>query len=176
MEEFKITEDNYKGYCELEKVILGGAGISTHDAKKLIIPELSLMFPGIFCANLNLEIVGALMMLMGFSLPIIASLKNYKDEINRVKTEYPYVNVHISYNQLEKALQEANIIINENGKKVLDVENYTKKIEEERNLIKFEKIKDDYIKETRFENVESSLIVSEDELEKTKQKIKKLTK
>ena len=83
--EFKITEENYKGYTELVKTITQGAELTIKDAKKIIIPEILLMFPGFLSANLNFDVMGGVMILAGFSLPIITALKNYKNEINNVK-------------------------------------------------------------------------------------------
>ena len=83
MSELQITEENYKGYCELANVIFNSVGMSTEDAKKLIIPELSLMFPGIFCASVNLEVIGAIMLLTSLSLPILSSFRNYKHDTGR---------------------------------------------------------------------------------------------
>lgn len=161
MSEFEITEENYKGYCELANVIFNGVGMNTEDAKKLIIPELSLMFPGIFCANVNLEVIGAIMLFAGLSLPILSSFKNYKHDLNQVKLKYPYVNTHISYMELENALKKARIISRDNGKTILDVTGYQKRLEEQKKIEKYEEIKLQYLNETRFYNVNSDLYVEE---------------
>lgn len=161
MNELEITEENYKGYYELANIIFNGVGMSTEDAKKLIIPELSLMFPGIFCANVNLEVIGVIMLFAGLSLPILSSFKNYKHDLNQVKLKYPYVNTHINYMELENALKKANIISKENGKTILDINGYLKKLEEQKEIKKYEDIKQQYLKETKFDDVGSSLCIEE---------------
>lgn len=157
MDRLEITEENYKGYCELANIIFNSVGISTEDAKKLIIPEISLIFPSIFCANINLEVVGAIMLFAGISLPILSSFKNYKNDLNQVKLKYPYVDTHISYTELEKALKKAKIISRENGKTILDVDGYLKRLEEQKEIKKYEEIKFQYLNETRFNDVSSNL-------------------
>lgn len=90
-----------------------------------------------------------------------------KKSLNKIKQKYPYVDVKINDYELKVSLEKAKIITYElkNNESVekLDVISYE-------NHLKVEKIKEQYIQETKYDSYIINPGIDNDELEKTKVK------
>lgn len=174
----KITPENYEGYCELYK----SKFMSNGEAKKLLINGIkSAVIPAILfilTVILNLNNIFVFLSAANFIVvPTLVMSKSMFDNSKKVKeqlaTKYPNIDVNVSIVELERMLEEANILKYENidGSyyKELDVEGY-------RNYIECEKIKNDVIKTDRYNYEPADLTIWDDKLEKAKVKIKTLNR
>lgn len=173
--EVDITEDNYKGYVELYKYKVDPFSNQFYISEiKDGLKILGLTFlTTLLGASTGLLDNGLLQLLTSISLPVGAAIyltmktKNYEEiNINDILNEYPNIE-NIDVVNLEKSLEKVGLI-KENE---LDIKGYETKL-------KCNKIIEETIKEQKYEyrDLNGDYIVPEQEMEKVKQKIRKMYK
>lgn len=183
-----INKDNYKGYVELYEI--HRSGLEFHIDEKLILMFVKLLTAVLFTLILVLfftilnPIVAKMLMDLGCAILLVGEvatigicIKDYvfatKKKYKEIKSNYPYVDIHISKESLEKSLEEVGIVKHEhkNGLyfTILQIEKYE-------NYLKMEEIKENYLEETKYDKYVVSPRIEEQELEKVKVKVKSLTR
>jgi len=175
--EVDITEDNYKGYVELYKY--KDAPFSDNFNISLIKEGIKMLGLTFLTTSLSasaglldnglLFILGVLSMPVGCAFYMIKKMEIYENiNINDILNEYPNIE-NIDINNLRKSLENVGILKQINDEYELDIEGYETKlkcnkiIEETKNEQKYE-----------YRDLTADYIVPEKEIEKVKQKIRKL--
>lgn len=165
MKKLKITVENCKGYSELYNKKYNTICDAIVLSSIIVIPLafLSLFIPTLII--ITLPIILSCVSIM----PLAISLK-FKHIEKDISKKYN-IDTKISLNKLQVALEEVGIIKGDN--EIADVENYIERIKKEKEMKKYNEIKDNYIKENRYANVQASLIISSEEIKKVKTLIRK---
>lgn len=180
----EINKDNYKGYYELYTKITG------FDLSEMVVFAcIIILFPMVMVLGF-MPLISQLPLLLQalFSTAIAATgivmssskylQKNKERKINKLKEKYSYIDLNISKEELEDALEKAGII----RRQIVD-NTIVKKIgldEFEKNMInqeKYQKIKQELLEDNKYNysRLEYDTDFSNQEL-KTKVKVKTLTR
>lgn len=176
MKEVTITKENCTGYAELYMLYDKWNFPVEKYRKNLFIDYGILLTIIVGCALLHITIPFYHVIIGGILVAVAVNSYKRTDRkrLKEFKKQYPFLNYEITKEELAQLLEKENIL-RQNGI-VMDVEGYIKKLETEKELVKYNGIKDNYIRETRFENIATPLMVPEEELQTAKQKIKIFTK
>jgi len=171
--EVEITKDNCEGYIELyqnynfnkeENKEIGKATIKAFSL--LSIGLIILPIAGASANVIALASIPALGAVMGTFLKKCHDVNNRK--MRYLEGKHPNIDVHVSYYELERALERANILKFTNNNKTeytVDLYNYYKYHE-------CEQIKNDLFTELKYQQIVVEPVISEKELEKVKTKVK----
>lgn len=188
-EEIVINKDNYKGYVELYKkqhfltdeeyryqmkVLGNGVIIFVGGIVLLALTAPFIALGKIFSTMFYLESTALIVSEIGIGLIGSKKMSDMKKEkYYSIKKEYPYIDVNIDSDTLEKALENAGIIEKEfsDGRFILNL-----KVDEYENYLKVEEVKQKYLEETKYDKYLINPPIEEEELEKVKVKIKSLTR
>lgn len=183
-ENLVITKDNYKGYVELYKKRFNMNCNLRKLAYRTLIPFAMLPLVIIITAVLKngiipigLSVLETVVFVGAGSTNLIIFFNKKNDIENKndkeVVEEYPYVNINVSDYELEDALIEAKILTYKYKNNVryeyLDIEGYE-------NYLKCEEEKEKYLEETKYDGYVVNPGVTQEELERVKEKVKKLVR
>lgn len=135
----EINENNYKGYVELykknwmtvdeikkmfKKILIGG-GIC------LVISVITIL------ATSSKEITTLILCseIVAYSVYFFGFYKKDNEKIKlQIKEKYPYVDLSLDINEVEKALKEAKVLVYEENHVLLDVKSYEQRLESEKEI------------------------------------------
>lgn len=135
----EINENNYKGYVELykknwmtvdeikkmfKKILIGG-GIC------LVISVITIL------ATSSKEITTLILCseIVAYSVYFFGFYKKDNEKIKlQIKEKYPYVDLSLDMNEVEKALKEAKILVYDENHVLLDVKSYEQRLESEKEI------------------------------------------
>lgn len=135
----EINENNYKGYVELykknwmtvdeikkmfKKILIGG-GIC------LVIPVITIL------ATSSREITALILCseIVAYSVYFFGFYKKDNEKIKlQIKEKYPYVDLSLDMNEVEKALKEAKVLVYEENHVLLDVKSYEQRLKIEKGI------------------------------------------
>lgn len=135
----EINENNYKGYVELykknwmtvdeikkmfKKILIGG-GIC------LVISVITIL------ATSSKEITTLILCseIVAYSVYFFGFYKKDNEKIKlQIKEKYPYVDLSLDMNEVEKALKEAKVLVYEENHVLLDVKSYEQRLESEKEI------------------------------------------
>lgn len=135
----EINENNYKGYVELYKTkwmtvdeikkmfkkILIGGGIC------LVISVITIL------ATSSKEITTLILCseIVAYSVYFFGFYKKDNEKIKlQIKEKYPYVDLSLDMNEVEKALKEAKVLVYEENHVLLDVKSYEQRLKIEKGI------------------------------------------
>lgn len=142
----EINENNYKGYVELYKTKL----ITPDREKKenlkstliglgfmFVIPFISISFFKSINFNCSAEL-GLSLLLSMFAADIgyifLSINSSEKKTKLQIKEKYPYIDLSLDMNEVEKALKEAKVLVYEENHVLLDVKSYEQRLESEKEI------------------------------------------
>lgn len=135
----EINENNYKGYVELykknwmtvdeikkmfKKILIGG-GIC------LVISVITIL------ATSSKEITTLILCseIVAYSVYFFGFYKKDNEKIKlQIKEKYPYVDLSLDMNEVEKALKEAKVLVYEENYVLLDVKSYEQRLKIEKGI------------------------------------------
>lgn len=135
----EINENNYKGYVELykknwmtvdeikkmfKKILIGG-GIC------LVISVITIL------ATSSKEITTLILCseIVAYSVYFFGFYKKDNEKIKlQIKEKYPYIDLSLDMNEVEKALKEAKVLVYEENHVLLDVKSYEQRLESEKEI------------------------------------------
>lgn len=135
----EINENNYKGYVELykknwmtvdeirkmfKKILIGG-GIC------LVISVITIL------ATSSKEITTLILCseIVAYSVYFFGFYKKDNEKIKlQIKEKYPYVDLSLDMNEVEKALKEAKVLVYEENHVLLDVKSYEQRLKIEKGI------------------------------------------
>lgn len=135
----EINENNYKGYVELykknwmtvdeikkmfKKILIGG-GIC------LVISVITIL------ATSSKEITTLILCseIVAYSVYFFGFYKKDNEKIKlQIKEKYPYVDLSLDMNEVEKALKEAKVLVYEKNHVLLDVKSYEQRLKIEKEI------------------------------------------
>ena len=159
----EINENNYKGYVELyKKNWMTVDGIKKMFKKILIGGGICLVIPVItILATSSKEITTLILCseIVAYSVYFFGFYKKDNEKIKlQIKEKYPYVDLSLDMNEVEKALKEAKVLVYEENHVLLDVKSYEQRL-------KFEKeIKKELEKQDNNENLDELIKDSEQKI------------
>lgn len=182
-EKIKITLDNCEGYTKLHEAHHFNENesnkINSSIAKGFIMAAIT--FPAGFVLLLT-DVIGAFaaapIIFGGLASPAIACLIQTvtirKKKKAAVALQYPDININISHDKLEEALEKVGILKYERDKydelhRIYDVKGY-------KNCILANQIGRKMIEEQSYKRMKSDFTVSQDEMDKVKVKVKTMIK
>lgn len=135
----EINENNYKGYVELykknwmtvdeikkmfKKILIGG-GIC------LVISVITIL------ATSSKEITTLILCseIIAYSVYFFGFYKKDNEKIKlQIKEKYPYIDLSLDMNEVEKALKEAKVLVYEENHVLLDVKSYEQRLKIEKGI------------------------------------------
>ncbi len=135
----EINENNYKGYVELykknwmtvdeikkmfKKILIGG-GIC------LVISVITIL------ATSSKEITTLILCseIVAYSVYFFGFYKKDNEKIKlQIKEKYPYIDLSLDMNEVEKALKEAKVLVYEENHVLLDVKSYEQRLKIEKGI------------------------------------------
>lgn len=142
----EINENNYKGYVELYKTKLITPDREKKETLKstliglgfmFVIPFISISFFKSINFNCSAEL-GLSLLLSMFAADIgyiFLSIKSSEKKTKlQIKEKYPYVDLSLDMNEVEKALKEAKVLVYEENHVLLDVKSYEQRLESEKEI------------------------------------------
>lgn len=142
----EINENNYKGYVELYKTKLITPDREKKETLKstliglgfmFVIPFISISFFKSINFNCSAEL-GLSLLLSMFAADIgyiFLSIKSSEKKTKlQIKEKYPYVDLSLDMNEVEKALKEAKVLVYEKNHVLLDVKSYEQRLESEKEI------------------------------------------
>ena len=142
----EINENNYKGYVELYKTKLITPDREKKEKLKsaliglgfmFVIPFISISFFKSINFNCSAEI-GLSLLLSMFAADIgyiFLSIKSSEKKTKlQIKEKYPYIDLSLDMNEVEKALKEAKVLVYEENHVLLDVKSYEQRLESEKEI------------------------------------------
>lgn len=142
----EINENNYKGYVELYKTKLITPDREKKEKLKstliglgfmFVIPFISISFFKSINFNCSAEL-GLSLLLSMFAADIgyiFLSIKSSEKKTKlQIKEKYPYVDLSLDMNEVEKALKEAKVLVYEKNHVLLDVKSYEQRLESEKEI------------------------------------------
>ncbi len=142
----EINENNYKGYVELYKTKLITPDREKKEKLKstliglgfmFVIPFISISFFKSINFNCSAEL-GLSLLLSMFAADIgyiFLSIKSSEKKTKlQIKEKYPYIDLSLDMNEVEKALKEAKVLVYEENHVLLDVKSYEQRLESEKEI------------------------------------------
>lgn len=142
----EINENNYKGYVELYKTKLITPDREKKEKLKstliglgvmFVIPFISISFFKSINFNCSAEL-GLSLLLSMFAADIgyiFSSIKSSEKKTKlQIKEKYPYIDLSLDMNEVEKALKEAKVLVYEENHVLLDVKSYEQRLESEKEI------------------------------------------
>ena len=142
----EINENNYKGYVELYKTKLITPDREKKEKLKstliglgvmFVIPFISISFFKSINFNCSAEL-GLSLVLSMFAADIgyiFLSIKSSEKKTKlQIKEKYPYIDLSLDMNEVEKALKEAKVLVYEENHVLLDVKSYEQRLESEKEI------------------------------------------
>ena len=135
----EINENNYKGYVELyTKDWMTGDEIKKIIKKILIGGGICLVISVItILATSSKEITTLILCseIVAYSVYFFGFYKKDNEKIKlQIKEKYPYVDLSLDMNEVEKALKEAKVLVYEENHVLLDVKSYEQRLKIEKGI------------------------------------------
>ena len=135
----EINENNYKGYVELyKKDWMTGDEIKKIIRKILIGGGICLVIPVITILATSSREITALILcseIVAYSVYFFGFYKKDNEKIKlQIKEKYPYIDLSLDMNEVEKALKEAKILVYDENHVLLDVKSYEQRLESEKEI------------------------------------------
>lgn len=135
----EINENNYKGYVELyTKDWMTGDEIKKIIRKILIGGGICLVIPVItILATSSKEITTLILCseIVAYSVYFFGFYKKDNEKIKlQIKEKYPYIDLSLDMNEVEKALKEAKVLVYEENHVLLDVKSYEQRLKIEKGI------------------------------------------
>lgn len=135
----EINENNYKGYVELyKKNWMTVDGIKKMFKKILIGGGICLVISVItILATSSKEITTLILCseIVAYSVYFFGFYKKDNEKIKlQIKEKYPYVDLSLDMNEVEKALKEAKVLVYEENHVLLDVKSYEQRLKIEKGI------------------------------------------
>ena len=135
----EINENNYKGYVELykknwmtvdeikkmfKKILIGGGICLVISVITILATSSKEITTLILCSEVDAYYV----YFFGF-------YKKDNEKIKlQIKEKYPYIDLYLDMNEVEKALKEAKVLVYEENHVLLDVKSYEQRLESEKEI------------------------------------------
>lgn len=135
----EINENNYKGYVELyTKDWMTGDEIKKMFKKILIGGGICLVISVItILATSSKEITTLILCseIVAYSVYFFGFYKKDNEKIKlQIKEKYPYIDLSLDMNEVEKALKEAKVLVYEENHVLLDVKSYEQRLKIEKGI------------------------------------------
>lgn len=137
----EINENNYKGYVELYKKNWMTVDEIKKMFKKILIGGgIYLVIPVIIILATSSKEITALILcseIVAYSVYFFGFYKKDNEKIKlQIKEKYPYVDLSLDMNEVEKALKEAKVLVYEENHVLLDVKSYEQRLKFEKEIKK----------------------------------------
>lgn len=164
----EINENNYRGYVELYASKEKGWIVNDKTITNILTVTGVLFVVVLYgvptiilsaTSNVELALASALSVAVADIGYIFSSIKSSEKKAKlQIKEKYPYIDLSLDMNEVEKALKEAKVLVYEENHVLLDVKSYEQRL-------KFEKkIKKDLEKQDNNENLDELIKDSEQKI------------